>query len=69
MSMSDSKRYFWLKLKEDFFNDEAIDWLEEQKNGKEYVLFYLKLYLKSLQNEGVLIRTVGNILYHTMLTN
>jgi predicted phage replisome organizer len=62
MSISDSKRYFWLKLKEDFFNDEAIDWLEEQKNGKEYVLFYLKLCLKSLQNEGVLIRTVGNIL-------
>lgn len=62
MSVNDSKRYFWLKLKDDFFDDEAIDWLEEQKNGKEYVLFYLKLCLKSLHNEGVLIRSVGNIL-------
>lgn len=62
MSVKDSKRYYWLKLKEDFFNDEAIDWLEEQRNGKEYVLFYLKLCLKSLKDEGTLIRTVGNIL-------
>ena len=58
----DSKRYFWLKLKEDFFQDEAIEWLEEQVNGKDYVLFYLKLCLKSLKNNGVLIRQVGNML-------
>jgi predicted phage replisome organizer len=62
MSEHDSKRYFWLKLKEDFFDDDAISWLEEQPNGKEYALFYLKLCLKSLKHDGVLIRTVGNIL-------
>jgi predicted phage replisome organizer len=62
MSEYDSKRYFWLKLKEDFFDDDAISWLEEQNNGKEYALFYLKLCLKSLKNDGVLIRKVGNIL-------
>lgn len=62
MSTHDSKRYFWLKLKEDFFDDDAISWLEEQNNGKEYALFYLKLCLKSLKNDGVLIRKVGNIL-------
>ena len=62
MSEHDSKRYFWLKLKEDFFDDDAISWLEEQNNGKEYALFYLKLCLKSLKNDGVLIRRVGNIL-------
>lgn len=62
MSEHDSKRYFWLKLKEDFFDDDAISWLEEQQNGKEYALFYLKLCLKSLKHDGVLIRTVGNIL-------
>lgn len=60
--VSPSKRYFWLKLKEDFFQDEAIEWLEEQKNGKEYVLFYLKLCLKALKNDGMLIRQVGNML-------
>jgi predicted phage replisome organizer len=62
MSVRDSKRYFWLKLKEDFFDDDAISWLEEQNKGKEYALFYLKLCLKSLKNDGVLIRRVGNIL-------
>lgn len=62
MSNHDSKRYFWLKLKDDFFDDDAIEWLEEQPNGKEYVLFYLKLCLKSLKHDCCLIRTVGNML-------
>lgn len=62
MSEHDNKRYFWLKLKEDFFDDDAISWLEEQNNGKEYALFYLKLCLKSLKNDGILIRKVGNII-------
>lgn len=62
MSVKDSRRYFWLKLKDDFFDDDAIEWLEEQPNGKEYVLFYLKLCLKSLKHDCCLIRTVGNML-------
>ncbi|MGM9519550.1 MAG: phage replisome organizer N-terminal domain-containing protein [Phascolarctobacterium sp.] len=54
-----ANKYYWLKLKEDFFQQEAIEWLEEQKNGKEYSLFYLKLCLKSLQNAGTLVRQIG----------
>lgn len=54
-----ANKYYWLKLKEDFFQQEAIEWLEEQKNGKEYSLFYLKLCLKSLKDSGVLVRHVG----------
>ena len=56
---SSNKRYYWLKLKEDFFEDDTIQWLEEQENGKEYVIFYLKLALKSLDGDGKLIRYVG----------
>ena len=56
------KRFYWLKLKDNFFQEDAIEWLEEQQNGKEYVLFYLKLCLKSLRNNGVLVRKVGDIL-------
>lgn len=56
------KRYYWLKLKENFFEDEAISWLEEQPNGTVYSLFYLKLCLKSLQTSGILIRSVGEML-------
>ncbi len=57
-----AKKYYWMKLREDFFDDDAIEWLEEQPKGKEYALFYLKLCLKSLKTNGILIRTVGTIL-------
>lgn len=60
--MAKNKRYYWLKLKEDFFNDDAIEWLEDRKNGKEYCLFYLKLCLKSIRTDGILIRNVGKLL-------
>ncbi len=40
--MSKNKRYYWLKLKEDFFEDDTISWLEEQENGKDYVIFLFK---------------------------
>ncbi len=62
MSKVEKGRFYWLKLKEDFFEDDAIEWLEEQKNGKEYALFYLKLCLKSLKSNGTLIRRVGTML-------
>ena len=57
-----NKKYYWLKLKENFFEDDTISWIEEQENGKEYCLFYLKLCLKSLKTEGILIRNVGKML-------
>lgn len=56
------KRYYWLKLKEDFFDEDTMGWLEEQDDGKEYCLFYLKLCLKSLKSNGVLVRKVGDML-------
>lgn len=56
-------KFYWLQLKEDFFEDDAIQWLEEQQpNGRDYAYFYLKLCLKSLKSNGILIRKVGNIL-------
>lgn len=60
--MSDNKRFYWLKLKEDFFDDETIRYIEEQENGIKYSNFYLKLCLKSLHTDGKLIRLVGEIL-------
>lgn len=61
MTMSE-KRYYWLKLQENFFDDDTIDFIEGQENGEKYVLFYLKLCLKALRNEGKLIRYVGELL-------
>lgn len=63
MSKYNNAKFYWLQLKEDFFEDDAIQWLEEQKpNGRDYAYFYLKLCLKSLKSNGVLIRKVGKIL-------
>ena len=63
MAKYDKTRFYWLQLKEDFFEDDAINWLEEQEpNGRDYAYFYLKLCLKSLKSNGVLVREVGNIL-------
>ena len=58
----ENKRYFWLKLEDNFFEDDTITWLEEQPSGKEYIIFYLKLCLSSLKDNGNLIRYVGNTL-------
>ena len=57
-----AKKYYWLKLKEDFFEDDTIEWIEEQPGGEKYSLFYLKLCLKSLKTDGILIRNVGDML-------
>lgn len=56
-----NKRYYWLKLKNDFFEGDEINWLEEQENGAVYILFYLKLCLWSLRSDGVLMRRVGKM--------
>lgn len=62
MSKYNNTKFYWLQLKEDFFDEDAINWLEEQPNGKEYCLFYLKLCLKSLKTNGIMIRKVGEML-------
>lgn len=56
-----NKRYYWLKLKNDFFEGDEINWLEEQENGAVYILFYLKLCLWFLRSDGVLMRRVGKM--------
>jgi predicted phage replisome organizer len=53
MSM-ESKKYYWLKLKRDFFKRHDIQIIEDLPNGKEYVLFYLKLLVESIDHEGEL---------------
>lgn len=52
--MADNKKYYYLKLKENFFeSDEAII-LESMPDGYVYSNILLKLYLRSLKNDGLL---------------
>lgn len=53
--MSDNIKYYYLKLKDNFFDSEEMKILESQKNGVVYQNFYLKLCLLSLKSEGRLI--------------
>lgn len=62
MSERESAKFYWLQLREEFFESDEIDWLEEQPNGPAQVLFYLKLCLKSLKTDGLLVRKVGQML-------
>ena len=54
MAARDSERYYWLKLHKDFFKRHDISIVEDMPNGKDYVLFYLKLMLESVDHEGAL---------------
>lgn len=46
------KKYYWLKLKDDFFKRHDIKIIEAMDNGKEYVLLYLKLLVESVSHNG-----------------
>jgi predicted phage replisome organizer len=50
--MAESKKYFWLRLKRDFFKRHDIQIIEAMPNGKDYILFYLKLLCESVDHEG-----------------
>ncbi len=57
-----SKKYYWIKLRTDFFDLETIDWLISQKNGCEYVVLYQKLCLLTANKGGELSSAVGEII-------
>lgn len=44
-------RYFWLKLQAGFFEQADIKVIMAQPNGAQYVVFWLKLLLLSIQQE------------------
>ena len=49
-----AKKYFWLKLKADFFTSRAMKKLRRIAGGDTYTIIYLKLQLLSLKDEGAL---------------
>lgn len=56
------KRYYWIKLKTDFFSREDIDFLLSQKNGAEYVVLYQMLCLNTANNNGKLESQIGEMI-------
>ena len=58
----ENRRYYWIKLKTDFFDRDEIDFILSQKNGCEYIVLYQMLCMKSVNNEGVLGTRVNEII-------
>lgn len=51
---SKQKRYFWLKLKEDWFSGTTEKYLKSLPAGDSLLITYLKIQLMSLKTEGFL---------------
>jgi len=52
--MSENNRYYWLKLKNDFFNQKEIKKLRKIAGGDTFTIIYLKMLLKSISDNGVI---------------
>jgi predicted phage replisome organizer len=50
---TDSKRYYWLKLPTNFFYSDDVRVILAQQGGDKYVVFWLKLLLKALEQEEI----------------
>jgi len=46
------KKYYWLKLKDDFFTQKAIKKLRKIAGGDTFTIIYLKMMLVAIKSEG-----------------
>lgn len=54
MQTKGKKRYYWLKLKEDFFNSKEIKKLRKLAGGDTFTIIYLKMLLISINNDCII---------------
>ena len=54
MADNDKKRFYWLRLKKDFFQQHQIKVLKSLPNGRLYALIYLELLAESTSHDGEL---------------
>ena len=52
--MADNQKYYYMRLKQDFFETEEMIILESMQDGYLYSNILLKLYLRSLKRDGKL---------------
>ena len=64
--MSDNKKYYYMRLKENFFDDDNMLILESMPDGYLYSNILLKLYLRSLKDDGRLMLN-GRIPYNPQM--
>lgn len=52
--MAEEKRYFWLRLYDDFFTSKRIKKLRKIAGGDTYLIIYLKMQLMAMKHGGTL---------------
>lgn len=52
--MAENGKFYWLKLKRDFFKRHDVRIIKAMPNGRDYILLYLQLLLESIDHEGTL---------------
>lgn len=52
--MADEKRYFWIKIRQDFFTDPYIKMLRRMAGGDTYTIIYLEMLVKSADTNGTI---------------
>ena len=67
--MADNKKYYYLKLVDNFYDRDEMIMLESMPDGYMYSNILLKLYLRSLKNEGKLLFNDRIPYNSTMLAN
>lgn len=60
--MATGKRYYWMKLKENFMTSDTIDYFMGLPDGANYVVLYQMLCLKTINTEGRFERQIGAML-------
>lgn len=60
--MDNEKRYYWIKLKTNFFNQDSIDFLMSQENGSDYVVLYQMICLNTANSNGNLQSKIGEMI-------
>lgn len=55
--MTENRRYYYLKVKENFYDSEAMKILENMQDGMIFSNLLMKMYLMSLKNNGILMLT------------
>lgn len=60
--MAGESKYYWIKLRTDFFNQDTIDFLMSQKNGCSYIVLYQMLCLKTANSNGQFSTKVGEMI-------
>lgn len=62
MAEYSDKRLYWIKLTDRFMTSDTVDYLMTQPDGANYVVLYQMLCLKTVNQNGLLARQLGEIL-------